>query len=66
MDRSRIELQIRATLVTYRIERRSRDSLTMHRFRERAQLILDQLEQEVGAHPDLQAKLLEARQELER
>ena len=57
-------MQIRAVVVPYRIERRRRDSLTMIRFRERALSLLDQLDDAVRPHPDLEARLLEARQEL--
>ena len=65
MDRRRIELQIRAILVTYRIERRRRDSPTMEGFRERARSILLSLEEEVAPHSDLQAALDDARRELD-
>ena len=65
MDRRHIELQIRAIVVTYRIELRRRDAPTMEAFRARARAILDGLDAEVRAHPDLAARLREARQELE-
>ena len=64
MDRRRIELQLRAVTVTYRIEQRRRDSPTMEGFRERARAILLSLEEEVAPHPDLQAALADARREL--
>ena len=65
MDRRRIELQIRAIVVSYRIERRRRDSATMEEFRARARSILDGLEEEVSRHPDLEARLAETRYELD-
>ena len=64
MDRRRIEMQIRAVVVTYRIEQRRRDAPTMEKFRDRARSILDGLEVEVRPYPDLETQLLEARQEL--
>ena len=64
MDRRHIELQIRAVVVTYRIERRRRDAPTMEAFGARARVILDGLDAEVEAHPDLAARLREAREEL--
>ena len=64
MDRQHIELQIRAVVVTYRIERRRRDAPTMEAFGTRARAILDALDAEVEGHPDLAERLLEARTEL--
>ena len=64
MDRRRIELQLRAILVTYRVEHRRRDSSTMREFRERAHSLLDGLQAEVGRFPDLKAALDDARKEL--
>ena len=64
MDRRYIELQIRAVVVTYRIERERRDAPTMHSFLARATALLDGIGAEVQAYPDLAARLLEARQEL--
>ena len=64
MDRRRIELQIRAVLVTYRIERGRRDAPTMQLFLGRATALLDGIGAEVQAYPDLAARLLDARQEL--
>ena len=64
MERRRIELQLRAILLTYRVEHRRRDSSTMREFRERAYSLLDGLEAAVGAHPDLKAALDSAREEL--
>jgi hypothetical protein len=65
MDRRRIDMQIRAVVVTYRVERRRRDAPTMQAFRDRARLLLDELEKEARSYPDLEARLLEARRELE-
>lgn len=64
MDRRHIELQIRAVVVTYRIEQRRRDAPTMEAFGARARAILDGLDAEVEAHPDLAERLREAREEL--
>lgn len=66
MDRRRIELQIRSVVVTYRIEQRRRDSPTMEAFRARAHELLDTLDDAVRLYPDLQARIEEARQELDR
>jgi len=65
MDRRLIELQLRAVMVTYRIEQRRRDSPTMEGFRERARSILLSLEEEVGPYSDLQTALADARRELD-
>ena len=64
MERRRIELQLRAILLTYRVEHRRRDSSTMREFRERAYSLLDGLEPAVGGYPDLKAALDSAREEL--
>ena len=64
MDRRRIELQLRAILLTYRVEYRRRDSSTMREFRERAYSLLDGLEAAVGPHPNLKDALDNARKEL--
>ncbi len=64
MNRRRIELQIRVVVVTYRVEQRRRDDSTMEEFRSRARSILEALDAEVQDHPDLAARLLEARREL--
>jgi hypothetical protein len=64
VDRRHIELQIRAVVVTYRIERGRRDAPTMQSFLARATALLDGIGAEVQAYPDLAARLLEARQEL--
>ena len=65
MDRRHIELQIRAIVVTYRIERQRRDAPTMKAFRARARSILDQLDAEVRDYPDLVERLRDARQQLD-
>ena len=65
MDRRQIELQIRAVVVTYRIERQRRDTPTMKAFRARARSILDQLDAEARDYPDLVERLRDARQQLE-
>ncbi|MEO7296137.1 MAG: hypothetical protein ABIZ57_08325 [Candidatus Limnocylindria bacterium] len=65
MDRRRIELQLRAIIVTYRIELRRRDSQTMQEFRDHAHSLLRSLEEEVQPHPDLQIALTEVRLEID-
>ena len=65
MDDRRVRLQIEVVRVTYRIERRRRDSSTMEAFRERARMILDELESAARAKPELQASLTQARDELD-
>ena len=65
VDRRRIELQIRAIIVSYRIEQRRRDGPTMDEFRARARSILDGLEEETHRYLDLEARLVEVRRELD-
>lgn len=65
MDRRQIELQIRAIMVSYRIEMRRRDSPTMKEFRSRAHALLDGIEDEARRYPDLEARLVETRAELD-
>jgi hypothetical protein len=65
VDRRRVALQIRAILVPYRVERRRRDSATMEQFRLRARFMIDGLEESVGADPELQKALADARQEID-
>ena len=65
MDRRRIELQIRAIVVSYRIEHRRRDGPTMDEFRARGRSILDGLEEHARHYPDLEARLAEVRRELD-
>jgi hypothetical protein len=65
MDRRQIELQLKAIVVTYRIERRRRDSPTLEGFRARAQQILDALENDARRYPDLEARLSATRNELD-
>ena len=65
MDDRRVRFQIEVVRVTYRIERRRRDSSTMEAFRERARAILRDVEPEALAKPELRARLVEARRELD-
>jgi len=65
VDRRRLELQIRAVTVTFRVERRRRDASTMGAFRDRARLILESLADDARPYPDLEAKRQEALGELE-
>lgn len=65
MDRRRIELQIEAVLVPFRIERMRRDRSTMDVFRARARSILDGLEEDARHYPDLQRRLMDALAELD-
>jgi hypothetical protein len=65
MGRRRIELQIRAVLVTFRAENKGRGRAMMDGFRARAHVLLDDLEVAVGEWPDLQARIREARQEID-
>jgi hypothetical protein len=65
VDDRRVQLQIEVIRVTYRIERRRRDSPTMEAFRERARTILDQLELTTRARPALHAGVEQARRELD-
>ena len=64
MDRRRLELQIRAVVVTFRIERRRRDTSTMDAFHERARSILESLSDDVRPYPDLASQLQDALEEL--
>jgi hypothetical protein len=65
VDRHRIELQIRAVTVTFRIEQRRRDASEMHAFRARARSILDSLADEVRPYPELETRLQNALEEVE-
>ena len=65
MDRRQIELQFRAILVSYRIERRRRDSASLEGFRARAHVILDAIEDDAYRYPDLAARLTATRNELD-
>ena len=65
MERRHIELQLRAVLVTYRIELKRRDSATMETFRARALSLLEGLGDEMAPYPDLQDVLRDARRELD-
>lgn len=64
MDRHRIELQIRAILVTFRGEQRRQNSQVMQQFRRRAAELIDQLQSDVDGQPDLEQQLDAARKEL--
>ena len=65
MDRRRIELQIRAVVVAFRIERRRRDASTMDTFHDRARSILESLSEDVRPYPDLESRLRDAFEELD-
>ena len=65
MERRHIELQLRAVLVTYRIELQRRDSATMATFRARALSLLECLGDEIAPYPDLQEVLRDARREVD-
>ena len=65
MDRRRLELQIDAILIPFRIERTRRDPVTMDLFRARALSILDGIESDARQHPDVKARLAAARRELD-
>ena len=65
MDRRRIELQIDAVLIPFRIERTRRDTSTLEEFRAHARSILDGLEEDARAYPELHARLLAVRRELD-
>ena len=66
MDRRRrIELQIRAVLITYRAEHRRQSSDVMERFRERADSLLAALDPLVDGDPELERQLDDARRELD-
>ena len=65
MDRRRIELQIDAILVPFRIERTRRSHSTMDEFRARAHSILGGLEADARPYPDIEARLVEVRRELD-
>ena len=65
MDRRRIALQIQAILLPYRVERRRRDSRVMEQFRERARVLLNDLDESAGTDAELRRALSDARRELE-
>ena len=65
VNERRVNFQIEVIRVTYRIERRRRDSPTMEAFRERARSILRELEPLAAERPDLQASLAVAQRELD-
>ena len=57
MDRRRIALQIQAILLPYRVERRRRDSRVMEQFRERARVLLNDLDESAGTDTELRRAL---------
>ena len=65
MDRRRIELQIDAILVPFRIERTRRGNSTLDEFRARARSILDGLAEDARNDPELAARLVEVRREID-
>jgi hypothetical protein len=65
LDRRRIALQIRATLVPFLVEQRRRDSAVMQAVRARARELLAELEEAVEPYPDLKEELAHARREVE-
>jgi hypothetical protein len=65
LDRRKVELQIRAILVTYRIERRAPNSVTMAGFRVRAHQLLDEMDAAVALRPDLRGQVEKARAEID-
>ena len=64
-SRRRIELQIRAVVVPYRVEVRRRDERTIEEFRLKGRALLDGLEDAVAPYPDLAEQLREARREID-
>lgn len=65
MDRRRFELQLRAILVTYRLERRRRDATVMATFRVRALELLEELDVSASSDPDLRLRVAAARAEID-
>lgn len=65
MDRRRFELQIRAIVVMYRIERRGSNRVTMDLFRVRANQLLDELDVAAAQHPDLRVRVADVRAEID-
>jgi hypothetical protein len=63
--RRRIELQIRAVLITFRAERHRQSSAVMERFRERADTLLAALDPLVAGDSELEQQLDDARRELD-
>jgi vacuolar-type H+-ATPase subunit E/Vma4 len=66
MDRRRIELQIRAIVVTFRAEKRRRSGEVMSGYRERAHELLNNMEESAREYPDLLERIQEVRIELDR
>jgi hypothetical protein len=65
VERRRIELQIRAVRVTFRIEQPRGSPKSMAAFRSRARALLDGLEEEVRPYPELGRDLADARAEVD-
>lgn len=64
-DRRRIELQIRAVIVPFRVEVRRRDAPTIEELRKRGRALLAGLDEAVRPYPDLAERLREARHEVD-
>jgi hypothetical protein len=65
LDRRRISLQIRATLVPFLVEQRRPDSTVMKAVRVRARKLLGDLDEAVRPYPDLKEELAQARRQIE-
>jgi hypothetical protein len=65
LDRRRIALQIRATLVPFLVEQRRPDSPVMKAVRARARELLAELEEAVQPHTDLKEELAQARRRVD-
>lgn len=65
MDRRRVDLQIRAILIPYRVERQRSDAATIEQFRLRARRMLDVIEKHVEADPAMRQQLADARREID-
>jgi hypothetical protein len=65
LDRRRIGLQIRATLVPFLVEQRRPDSAVMKAVRARARELLGELEEAARPYPDLKEELAQARRLVE-
>lgn len=63
-ERERIELQLRAVVEPYRDPLLQADTPNRDGYRVRASRLLDSLDDAVGAYPDLQVSLADARREL--
>ena len=65
MEKRRFELQLRAILVTYRLERHRRDGTIMAQFRGRARELLEELDVAASGQPDLRLKVADALAEID-